>query len=137
MVKRLYPRWCRDNSGKPNWWSIQFHKILYFVVIQWFVRKSREGFVALRAAQPWTHSTAGEESLNIIYPNITASSTAEISYTFLISGFDVYPSDNLTTILALPGFKSKVNVNVDFDSEIFFYNISDGAVNLFCYFSLT
>lgn len=69
------------------------------------MRKSREGFVTHWATQPWIHTTAGEESLDIIYSNITASSTCEISFTCLISGLNVYPGENLTTILSLPGFK--------------------------------
>lgn len=61
----------------------------------------------LQAAQPWIHATASEESLDIIYPNVTAS-TGEISFTLLISDFEVYPSENL---------KLKVNVNVHLHSD--------------------
>lgn len=122
-----------DQIGGPSNSATSFNP----AVIQWFVREGRMGFITLRASQPWIHAIAGEEFLDITYPNITASSGGEISFTFLISGFDVYPNDNLTTISDLPGLKLNVTGNVDLDSENFFYDISDGPVNFFWYFNST
>lgn len=103
-------------------------------VIQWYVRKGKIGYINLKALQPSVKAVAGDKYLDITYTNVTGS-PADAYFTFVISGFDVYPHDNLTTIADLPGLKLNISGNVDLDNEIFFYDLADGPTNDFWYFN--
>lgn len=105
-------------------------------VIQWFVREGRSGYITLHVSQPIIHAVAGEKYLDITYPNIT-SADEDVAFNFLISGFDVYPNDNVYSITSLPGLKLNVSGNIDLDSEIFYYDIADGNINDFWSFNST
>jgi hypothetical protein len=107
-------------------------------VIQWFVRDGRVGYITLRATQPVINAVAGEAFLDITFPNITSVSQADdVRFTFFVSGFDVYPNDNVTSITSLPGLSMKVSGNIDLESEIFYYDITDGDTNDFWSFNST
>ncbi|GMM35185.1 hypothetical protein DASC09_025100 [Saccharomycopsis crataegensis] len=105
-------------------------------VIQWYVREGRMGYITLHPTQPWIHAVAGEGFLDITYPNITSASDGAAPFTFLVSAFDVYPNDNLTTIADLPGLKMEVSGNVNLTSEIFYFDI-DSNINDFWSFNST
>lgn len=102
-------------------------------IIHWFVREGRMGYISLHPNQPWIDAVAGEGFLDITYPNITEG---DASFEFVVSAFDVYPNDNITSITSLPGLKLNVTGNVDLDSEIFYFNV-DENINLFWNFNST
>lgn len=105
-------------------------------IIQWFVREGSIGYISLYATQMEIGATAGEGYLDIVYPNITEWPGYNPAFTFVVSGFDVYPNDNLTSITSLPGLKLEVSGNVNSSSEIFYFN-SDESINMFWSFNST
>lgn len=105
-------------------------------VIQWYVREGRIGYISLYPTQPNIQANAGQGYLDISYPNITEWPGYNPAFTFIISGFDVYPHDNLTSIQDLPGLKLEVSGSVNASSEIFFYD-NGAVVNGFVSFNST
>lgn len=118
-----------DKIGGPATSSTAYNP----AVIQWFVREGRMGYITLHPTQPWIHAVAGDGYLDITYPNVTEG---DAPFTFLISAFDVYAHDNLTSISDLPGLKLSVSGNVDLSSEIFYFDI-DSNINDFWSFNST
>ncbi|KAI5299016.1 hypothetical protein KEM55_002675 [Ascosphaera atra] len=103
-------------------------------VVQWAIDDYQVGCVTHYPTQSSIHAVAAPRTLNITYPNATASD-APIMFNFLLSGIDNPQGFNVTGLEHLPGLNLSISTNASPNYTII-YDTSQ-SVNEFIFYNIT